>query len=129
MGRARASCPDGAWSGEAVAERLQIDRDRLKYVLRALRDEGFGTGKFRCFSIEQILAIAVADRLMNQGVRPAKVREACRYLRENVNSAAPLTAYTFFTDGHTVLVNTADPEVVMMLAARASWCSPWRCKM
>jgi len=119
MGRTRAACPDGSWPAEAVAKRLRIDRDRLKYLLRALRDEGFGTGRFRCFSVEQILAIGVADRLMSQGVRPAKVRAACTYLRRHVQlGVVPLTAYTFFTDGRTVLVNTKDPAVVIDVAGQ-----------
>ena len=98
-----------------VAEGLGIPRTRLDHLLRyPLRGERLGTGKFRCFTVEDILAIAVADRLLVQGVRPARIREACRFLRENLRiEGVPLARFTFFTDGRTVLVDTADPEVVI----------------
>jgi len=113
--RAETICGDNSWSANQVAEGLGLSRTRLDHLLRhALRGERLGTGKFRCFSSEDILTIAVADRLLGQGVRPARIRETCRYLRENVRvEGAPLTRFTFFTDGRTVLVNTADPDVVI----------------
>jgi hypothetical protein len=97
-----------------------MNRTRLDHLLRyALRGERLGTGRFRCFSAGDILSIAVADRLLKQGVRPSRIREACRYLRQNLPVGdAPLTRYTFFTDGRTVLVNTANPDVVIDVAGQ-----------
>jgi len=112
---AHETCGDGLWSAGQVTEGLGLPRTRLDHLLRnALRGERLGTGRFRCFTVEEILTIAVADRLQGQGVRPGRIRAACRYLRDHLRvEGPPLSGYTFFTDGQTVLVNTVDPEVVI----------------
>src|SRR4249919_772822 len=93
--KAETVCGENSWSANQVAHGLGITRTRLDHLLRgALRGEALGTGRFRCFSVEDILAIAVADRLLRQGVRPARIRNACQYLRDNLRvEGAPLTRY------------------------------------
>ncbi|MBI4220814.1 MAG: hypothetical protein HY682_11765 [Chloroflexi bacterium] len=93
--------------------------ERIRTILRALSEADFGTGRgrFRCFTPADIVTILVADRMITEGVRPARVRDACRYLREKLRvTGPPLTGHTFFTDGTTVLVNTANPDAVVDVA-------------
>src|SRR5437016_3299303 len=119
MGRQPAQCEDGTWSANQVADRLHIPIERIRTILRALNEADFGTGRgrYRCFAPADIVTILVADRLITEGVRPARVRDACRYLREQLRvTGPPLTGHTFFTDGRTVLVNTANPESVVDVA-------------
>jgi hypothetical protein len=121
MGRSVARCPDGSWSASEVADRLQLSKERVKTILRALAHEEFGTGRgrFRCFMPHDVVTILVADRLISEGVRPSRVRDACRYLREKLRAIGPpLTQYTLFTDGRSVLVSTEDSETVVDVSAQ-----------
>lgn len=116
MGRPPARCGPGLWSANEVADRLEIPRERVKTILRALREAEFGTGRgrFRCFSPADIVTIVVADRLITEGVRAERIRNACRFLREQLRvTGPPLTGHTLFTDGTSVLVNSANPEAVI----------------
>lgn len=121
MGRRPAQCAEGTWSASEIAERLSIPRERIKGILRALSEGELGTGRgrFRCFAPRDVMTIVVADRLISEGVRPSRVREACRYLREELRAGRyPLTEYTLFTDGTTVLVRIGQPSTVIDVAAQ-----------
>jgi DNA-binding transcriptional MerR regulator len=116
MGRRPASqiCGDGTWPADQVASRLRIPVRRVRHLARtALADER-GSGKFRCFTATEILTVAVADRLAASGVRLARIRAACHHLREKLRVAeGPLSRFTFFTDGRSVLIDTSNPEAMM----------------
>ena len=116
MGRTPAQCAPGTWSAAEVTTRLGLSRERVNTVLRALADETFGTGRgrFRCFAARDIVTLLVADRLITEGVRPIRVKAACRYLRERLGAIGPpLTQYTLFTDGRSVLVGTDEPQALV----------------
>src|SRR5437867_773540 len=116
MGRRPASemCGDGTWSADAVAQRLGIPVRRVRHLASNALLDARGSGKFRCFTVTEILTIAVAHRLRADGVPLPRIRAACRHLREKLRVAeGPLSRFTFFTDGRSVLVDTSNPEAVM----------------
>ena len=120
MGRRPASetCRDGYWPVGQVATRLGLSLATVRSHARLLGLlGGVGRGNHVCFSSTEVLAIAVADRLKRQGVRSATVARACAYLASHLPGQTPLAGYSFFTDGHTILVETGDPAVVLDVGA------------
>jgi DNA-binding transcriptional MerR regulator len=116
MGRRPASevCGDGTWSADVVAARLRIPVRRVRHLARNALMNSQGSGQVHCFTGAEILTIAVAHRLASQGVAMARIRAACRHLRGNLRIVnGPLSRFTFFTDGKSVLVDTSNPDAVM----------------
>jgi DNA-binding transcriptional MerR regulator len=107
-------CGDNTWSAEAVARRLSIPVRRVRHLARNALLNARGSGQFRCFSVEEILTIAVAHRLASHGVSMARIQAACRHLRDKLRVVeGPLSRFTFFTDGKSVLIDTSNPQAVM----------------
>jgi|SRR5689334_14038687 len=114
MGRRPVGCAEGTWSAEEVADGLGIPARRVRHLASIAVVGRLGSGRFRCLDATEILTIAVANRLASEGVPLTKIRAACRHLRQNLNvGEAPLSRFTFFTDGRSVLVDTSNPDAVM----------------
>ena len=116
MGRrpAHQVCGDGTWSADQVAERLGIPARRVRHLASVALLAPRGSGKFRCFTSTEILTVAVAERLRADGVPLTRIRAACQHLREKLQVAeGPLSRFTFFTDGRSVLIDTSNPDAIM----------------
>ena len=107
MGRraAREGCGDGFWSAAQVASKLRIEPRRLR-DLAQLIGAVHGRGNHACYKTTEVLAMVVAIRLGKEGVRRDAIRRACQYLREHLPGQTPLSGYSFFSDGRTILVDT-----------------------
>ena len=121
MARGRTSQgSEDRWSPKQVAECLQLKPRRVIYLAeKLLRTPGdTGRGNHARYTTNEVLALSVAQRLSQEGVKIEKIREACMYLRERLPSNVPLTGFSFFTDGRTVLVETDEPTVVIDVGGR-----------
>jgi DNA-binding transcriptional MerR regulator len=118
-GRTSAGSED-EWSPKQVADCLGLKPRRVTYLAeKLLRHPGdIGRGNHVRYTTSEVLALGVAQRLNDEGVKIDKLRDACLFLKEQLPNNVPLTGFSFFTDGQTVLVETEQPFAVLDVGNR-----------
>ena len=71
-----------------------------------------GSGSQRLYAFGDIVQLKVVKRLLDAGMSLKKIRTAMDILREQLQSAAPLTDVTLLSDGATIYAAHSPDEVV-----------------
>jgi DNA-binding transcriptional MerR regulator len=90
----------------------QLDYWARTDLIRPSLSPARGSGTQRRYSFTDVVQLKVVKRLLDAGMSLQKIRGAIDILREELESATPLTDVTLLSDGSTIYAATSSEQVV-----------------
>jgi DNA-binding transcriptional MerR regulator len=109
------SVPDDGFSGRKAAEIVGISYRQLDYwartdLIRPSLTDASGSGSRRSYSYRDLLELKVIKRLLDGGVKLEQVRQAFRYIREQLGE--DVASANIILSGSGTVVVESDDELV-----------------
>lgn len=92
----------------------QIDYWDRTHLIKPSVQEAAGRGTMRLYSFSDLVQLAVAKSLIDQGISLQKIRKSITFLKKSYpKSKKPLAELKFLTDGKTIFVLTKNKKEIL----------------